>query len=269
MDRALTRPRWSRSAGWDRAGPVPATGLGPVLAARRAGCPAAARRWCPRSGHGGRAARAGAAPPRSGYRPAVRDVAAGRAQPGGPCGRPAARSSAPRPRTTTATVPPVRYGLAAGRSRPARPGRCRAGGPASDPVRGGPCSSRRGRGGLGASVILPVAGTLAALVVLVALRAADPDGGQLARRHAAAARGPFDPPLSAAMFPRCWPGRSWPLLLAPAANRGRRGRGGRDDHRRAGSPLPAGLRLRGRGHRRLLRHRPGLRQHPGGSSEVL
>jgi hypothetical protein len=72
--------------------------------------------------------------------------------------------------------------------------------------------------GAGASVILPVAGTLAALAVLVSLRAVDLSQRRLARRRAVRGARAFDPAVTAAFYPAML---VWSvitsLLLAPVA----------------------------------------------------
>jgi hypothetical protein len=72
--------------------------------------------------------------------------------------------------------------------------------------------------GAGASVILPVAGALVVLAVLVSLRAADLSQRRLARRRAARGTRAFDPAVTAATYPAMV---AWSvltsLLLAPVA----------------------------------------------------
>jgi hypothetical protein len=72
--------------------------------------------------------------------------------------------------------------------------------------------------GVGASVILPVAGALAVLAVLVTLRAADLSQRRLARRRAARGARAFDPAVTAATYPAMV---AWSVLtsvlLAPVA----------------------------------------------------
>jgi predicted Ser/Thr protein kinase len=72
--------------------------------------------------------------------------------------------------------------------------------------------------GVGASVILPVVGTLAALAVLVALRAADLSQRRLARRRSARGARAFDPAVTTAIYPVML---AWSVvtsvLLAPVA----------------------------------------------------
>jgi len=72
--------------------------------------------------------------------------------------------------------------------------------------------------GVSASVILPVAGTLAALAALVSLRAADLTQGRLARRRAAHGPRPSDPAVTALTYPLmlAWAAAGG-LLLAPLA----------------------------------------------------
>jgi predicted Ser/Thr protein kinase len=71
---------------------------------------------------------------------------------------------------------------------------------------------------VGASVILPIVGTLAALALLLSLRAADLSQRRLARRRAARGTRAFDPAVTAAAYPvmLAWSAVT-SLLLAPVA----------------------------------------------------
>src|SRR5450755_3580969 len=180
-------------------GPVPATGLGPALATARQLAAAAARPG------------AGAAWPHVTQPLAVGNPAGpsvGDLLPGVQYGPPGAGPAA---------MPPAGNGLATGAAgRPAPP----------VPADGWP-PRRRSRSlfvvaavavGVGASVILPVAGALAALAVLVTLRAADLSQRRLARRRAARGARAFDPAVTAATYPAMV---AWSVLtsvlLAPVA----------------------------------------------------
>jgi predicted Ser/Thr protein kinase len=185
-------------------GPVPATGLGPALAtARQLAAPAALP--------GAALPGAGAAWPHVTQPLAVGNPAGpsvGDLLPGVQYGPPGAGPAA---------MPPAGNGLApgaAGRPAPAVPADGR-------PPR------RRSRSlfvvaavavGVGASVILPVAGALAVLAVLVTLRAADLSQRRLARRRAARGARAFDPAVTAATYPAMV---AWSVLtsvlLAPVA----------------------------------------------------
>jgi hypothetical protein len=72
--------------------------------------------------------------------------------------------------------------------------------------------------GVGASVILPIVGTLTALAVLVSLRAADLSQRRLARRRSARGARAFDPAVTTAIYPAML---AWSVvtsvLLAPVA----------------------------------------------------
>src|SRR5215831_13751499 len=127
----------------------------------------------------------------------------------------AAGNSAGRPADNFADVlPPVRYPPdgarppeAAGPPPPARAPAALAG-PAAARSRAGPLLV----------VVLPVAGTLAALAVLIGLRAGHQTAGRLSRRRSRRGARASDPLLAAATFP---PAFAWSLgravLLAPLA----------------------------------------------------
>jgi hypothetical protein len=126
-----------------------------------------------------------------------------------------------------------RNGPAGGLFRPGRRGRQRPG-DRSSTARGGAGradgrSSPRRRSrpvfvvaavavGVGASVILPIVGTLTALAVLVSLRAADLSQRRLARRRSARGARAFDPAVTTAIYPAML---AWSVitsvLLAPVA----------------------------------------------------
>jgi hypothetical protein len=191
-------------------GPVPATGLGPALAtARQLAAPAAAPPGAALPGAAWPAA--GAAWPHVTQPLAVGNPAGpyvGDLLPGVQYGPPGAGPAA---------MPPSGNGLATGAVG-------RSGRPA--PADGRP-PRRRSRllfvvaavaVGVGASVILPVAGALAVLAVLVSLRAADVSQRRLARRRAARGARAFDPAVTAATYPAMV---AWSVLtsvlLAPVA----------------------------------------------------
>ena len=127
-------------------------------------------------------------------------------------------------------LPAVQYGPPGGGqagASPAGAGPVAAGAAAGDGRVSGQPTRRRARGvfvvasvavGVGVSVILPVVGTLAALAVLVSLRAADLSQRRLARRRATRGARAFDPAVTAAFYPVML---TWSvvtsLLLAPIA----------------------------------------------------
>jgi predicted Ser/Thr protein kinase len=235
------RPAATELAGWTSAltpaalepgrglvtapGPVPATGLGPVLANAPGGLPGAARQLAapaPATALPGAAlpgtAVPGAAPPGAGTaRPYVTQPLAV-SNPAGPyVGDLLPGVQYAPPAAGPAAVPSAGNGLAAGGA--ARPGPAGA-------ADGGP-PRRRSRSlfvvaavavGVGASVILPVAGALTVLAVLVSLRAADLSQRRLARRRAARGARAFDPAVTAATYPAML---AWSVLvsvlLAPVA----------------------------------------------------
>lgn len=191
-------------------GPVPATGLGPALAAaRQLAAPAAAPPGAALPGAALPAA--GAAWPHVTQPLAVGNPAGpyvGDLLPGVQYGPPGAGPAA---------MPPAGNGLATGAAG-------RAGPPV--PADGRP-PRRRSRSlfvvaavavGVGASVILPIAGALAVLAVLVSLRAADLSQRRLARRRAARGARAFDPAVTVATYPAMV---AWSVLtsvlLAPVA----------------------------------------------------
>jgi len=200
-------------------GPVSATGLGPVLATAPDAVPVAARQAA-----------------------AAVTVLPGTALPGaGPLA-----AGAPRPHVTQPLavgnpagpyvgdlLPGVQYGPpGAGPAGASPAGNGLAPGAADGPKLAtgradGKSPRRRSRPlfvvasvvvGAGASVILPVAGTLAALAVLLSLRAADLSQRRLARRRAARGARTLDPAVTAATYPAML---VWSLLtsvlLAPVA----------------------------------------------------
>src|SRR5450755_2046420 len=199
-------------------GPVPATRLGPVLATAPGGVAGAGRLpAAPAAALPGTALPGGARPAAGTARPYVTQPLAvgnpagpyvGDLLPGVQYGQPAAGPAA---------KPPAGNGLATGAA--GRPGP--AGAADGVPPR------RRSRSlfvvaavavGVGASVILPVAGALTVLAVLVSLRAADLSQRRLARRRAARGARAFDPAVTAAAYPAML---AWSLLtsvlLAPVA----------------------------------------------------
>ena len=137
--------------------------------------------------------------------------------------------------------------------RPARTPAARS--PAGAAARGG-----RGRRGGRHRVVLPVAGTVAALIALMALRAGHQTAGRLARRRSRRGARASDALLAAFTFP---PALAWsvvrslllaPLALVAAAMAAVITIVAAPGHTRAG------LRLRGRRARAVLRLRPGFRQ---------
>jgi predicted Ser/Thr protein kinase len=200
------------------AGPVPATGLGPVLATAPGGVPGAARQLAAPAAALPGTALPGAAPPGAGTgRPYVTQPLAV-SNPAGPyVGDLLPGVQYAPPAAGPAAMPPAGNGLAAGAAGRPGPAGAADGGPAR----------RRSRSlfvvaavavGVGASVILPVAGALTVLAVLVSLRAADLSQRRLARRRAARGARAFDPAVTAATYPAML---AWSVLtsvlLAPVA----------------------------------------------------
>ncbi len=198
-------------------GPVPATGLGPVLATAPGAMPAAARQAAAAalpgtSLQGADQLAAGGPRPHVTQPLAVGNPAGpyvGDLLPGVQYGPPGAGS---------AGASPTGNGLAPG----AADGRQRAAGRAD-----GKSPRRRSRPlfvvasvivGAGASVVLPVAGTLAVVAVLLSLRAADLSQRRLARRRAARGARTLDPAVTAAAYPAMlvWSFLT-SVLLAPVA----------------------------------------------------
>jgi predicted Ser/Thr protein kinase len=217
------RPAATELAEWTAAltpaalepGPALATAPGPVPATgRQLAGPAAARLGTALPG----TALPGAAPPAGGaaWPHVTQPLAVG--NPAGPyVGDLLPGVQYGPPGAGPAAMPPAGNGLAAGAA-----GR---GGPAA--AADGRPPRRRSRSlfviaavavGVGASVILPVAGALAVLAVLVSLRAADLSQRRLARRRAARGTRAFDPAVTAAAYPAMlvWSALT-SLLLAPVA----------------------------------------------------
>ena len=152
----------------------------------------------------------------AGARNAANSAAAGSA---GGYGGAAARQAGPQPvNNFSDMLPPVRY---------APPGAAPPAGQAAAPATQG-AAARSPAGPLlvaasiaaliGISVVLPIAGTVAALIVLMALRAAGQTAESLTRRHSRRGARASDPVLSALVFPLAC---AWSVvrtvLLAPAA----------------------------------------------------
>ena len=132
--------------------------------------------------------------------------------------RAAAGQAGPQPANNFSDVlPPVRY---------APPGAAPPSGQAAAPATQGAARSPAGpllvaasiAALIGISVILPIAGTVAALIVLMALRAAGQTADSLTRRHSRRGARASDPVLSVVVFPLAY---AWSVvrtvLLAPAA----------------------------------------------------
>jgi hypothetical protein len=136
---------------------------------------------------------------------------------GGPTFQPGGGVAAPAPDNYRDVLPPVRY-PPGGAGSPPSPGRAAPDGQVASRSPAGPLLVFGSVAALvGLALVLPVAGTVAALLLLMGLRAGDQTAGRLSRRRSRRGARASDALLAAVTFPAAF---AWSLirtlLLAPA-----------------------------------------------------